>query len=173
MSSPGIRAGEERDLADLARIYNHYIVTTPITFDTQVFTVEQRRPWFDDFATSGPHRLFVAEISDRAVGYASSRQFRAKPAYDQSVETTIYLDPDFVGRGIGPRLYGVLLEAIRSEASVHRACGGITLPNPGSIALHERIGFSPVGTFREVGFKFGRYWDVRWYEKDVSGQNSA
>ena len=91
-----------------------------------------------------------------------------RPAYDQSVETTIYLDPAFVGRGIGQRLYGALLDAIQSEESIHRAYGGIALPNPSSIALHERLGFGFIGTFREVGFKFGKYWDVSWYEKDVS-----
>ncbi|MEE8475951.1 MAG: GNAT family N-acetyltransferase, partial [Myxococcota bacterium] len=61
-----------------------------------------------------------------------------------------------------------LLDALRSEESVHRAYGGVALPNPASIALHERLGFSAVGTFREVGFKFDRYWDVSWFEKNLS-----
>ena len=168
MSAPRIRPAEERDLPHLVRIYNHYVTTTHITFDTQAFSEEQRRPWFEGFSGSGPHQLLVAEVDGRSVGYASSGQFRTKPAYDRSVETTIYLDRDFTRRGIGAPLYGTLLDRIRFEPGVHRAYGGIALPNPGSIALHERCGFEAVGTFREVGFKFGKYWHVRWYEKDVS-----
>jgi phosphinothricin acetyltransferase len=129
--------------------------------------VEGRRPWFLGFAAPGPHRLLVAEQGDRVVGYASSREFRAKPAYRTSVETTVYLDPACVGRGVGRRLYGDLLELLRREPAVHRAYGGIALPNERSIALHEVLGFRPVGSFREVGFKLGRYWDVCWYELDV------
>ena len=72
------------------------------------------------------------------------------------------------GQGIGRRLYGALLDAIQSEESIHRAYGGIALTNQSSVALHERLGFGFIGTFREVGFKFGKYWDVSWYEKDVS-----
>jgi phosphinothricin acetyltransferase len=172
LETPHVRPAEPRDLAELVRIYNHYVATTHITFDTQPFTVEGRRPWFEGFAASGPHRLLVAELDDRPIGYASSRPFAAKPAYHRSVETTIYLDPGFTGRGIGSRLYVALLDALGSEKDVHRAYAGIALPNPGSIALHERCGFAPAGTFREVGFKFGRYWDVRWYEKDVSGADA-
>ena len=168
VSAPRIRPGEEGDLPELVRVYNHYVTTTHITFDTKAFTVDQRRPWFEGFSGSGPYRLLVAEVAHQPVGYTSSTQFREKPAYDQSVETTVYLDPAFVGRGIGQRLYRSLLDTLRSEESVHRAYGGIALPNPDSIALHERLGFGVVGTFREVGFKFGKYWDVRWYEKNVS-----
>ena len=168
VSETRIRPAEEEDLSELERIYNHYVTTTHITFDTKAFAPGQRRPWFEGFSESGPYRLLVAEAADQLVGYASSTRFRAKPAYDQSVETTVYLDPAFVGRGLGQQLYGSLLDAMRSEASVHRVYGGVALPNRASIALHERLGFGVVGTFREVGFKFGRYWDVTWYEKNVS-----
>ena len=167
LSAARIRPAEERDLPDLVRIYNHYVTTTHITFDIEAFSVDQRRPWFEGFAGCGPHQLLVAAIDERPVGYASTRDFRAKAAYDRSVETTIYLDREFLGRGIGPLLYGALLERIGSEPEVHRAYAGIALPNPTSISLHERLGFKLVGTFHEVGFKFGRYWDVSWYEKYV------
>lgn len=173
MTAARIRPAEQEDLPELVRIYNHYVTTTHVTFDTEAFTVDQRRPWFERFSESGPHRLLVAELAHQPVGYASSGEFRAKPAYGQSVETTIYLDPAFIGRGIGQRLYAALLDSIRSEEGVHRAYGGIALPNPGSIALHEGLGFSLVGTFREAGFKLGKYWDVSWYEKDLSGSRSA
>ena len=168
MSAARIRPAERRDLPELVRIYNHSVTHTHITFDTRAFALEQRRPWFEGFSESGPHQLLVAELDDQPIGDASSRKFRGKPAYDQSVETTIYLDPAFVGRGFGHRLYGALLDSLRTQESVHRAYGGIALPNPGSIALHERFGFGLVGTFCEVGFKFGKYWDVSWYEKGLS-----
>ena len=173
VSETRIRPAEEEDLPELVRIYNHYVTTTHITFDTRAFTLDQRRTWFERFSESGPYRLLVAEAAHQLAGYTSSTQFQAKPAYDQSVETTVYLDPAFVGRGMGQQLYGSLLDAIRSEESVHRAYGGVALPNRASIALHERLGFSVVGTFREVGFKFGKYWDVRWYEKNVSDRSAA
>lgn len=167
MSEARIRPSEERDLPALVELYNHYVRNTPITFDTRPFTVEERRPWFEGFSRSGPHRLLVAELSGAVVGYASSGRFRPKPAYDRSVETTIYLAPDVVGRGLGRRLYQDLLDVLRTEESVHRAFAGITLPNESSLALHARCGFSFVGTFREAGFKFGRYWDVGWFESDL------
>jgi phosphinothricin acetyltransferase len=168
VSDTRVRPAEECDLAELVRIYNHYVTNTHITFDTVVFTVEQRRPWFEKFSESGPHRLLVAEVESQPIGYASSGQHRPKPAYDQSVETTIYLDPLFTGRGIGRLLYGALLDTMRSEPNVHRAFGGIALPNQSSLALHEGFGFNLIGTFGEIGFKFEKYWDVSWYEKDVS-----
>lgn len=172
MEDPLIRSGEASDLPDLVRIYNHYVIETPITFDTDVFDVAGRSGWFEAFTDSGPHRLLVAEQQGRAIGYASSREFRSKPAYSRSVETTIYLDPTCLGRGLGRSLYRRLLDVLRSEQLVHRAYAGIALPNPQSIALHEELGFSLSGTFREVGFKFDRYWDVSWYEKDLEERSS-
>jgi phosphinothricin acetyltransferase len=171
--TPQIRPAREQDLPALVRIYNHYVTATHVTFDTEPFTVAQRRPWFDAFSLRGPHRLFVAAMGDRVVGYASSTRFRPKPAYHRSVETSIYVEADFVGRGIGRPLYGHLLDEIGREPSVHRAYGGIALPNPASIALHESFGFRLVGTFREVGFKFEKYWHVSWFEKDLSSGNSG
>jgi len=165
-----IRVAEADDLPELVRIYNHYVTATHITFDIEPFTVDQRRSWFRSFSETGPHRLLVAEVACQLVGYTSSTDFRAKPAYDPSVETTIYLDPSFVGRGVGRVLYAALLESITHEKSAHRAYGGIALPNERSVALHESFGFTLAGTFREVGLKFGKYWDVSWYEKDVSGR---
>ena len=77
MSVPQIRFAAERDLPELVRIYNNYVTTTHATFDINPFTVDQRRPWFDSFSESGPHQLFIAEVADRPVGYASSQRFSA------------------------------------------------------------------------------------------------
>jgi phosphinothricin acetyltransferase len=151
------------DLPRLVEIYNHYVVHTPITFDLEPVTVEQRRPWFDQHAATGRHRLFVAEASGVAVAYACSHQFRVKAAYDTTVETSVYCDPSWTGRGLGAALYRVLFDAIRDE-DIATYIAGITLPNEASIALHARFGFQHVGTMTRVGRKFGQYWDVAWYQ---------
>ncbi|MGC9539245.1 N-acetyltransferase family protein [Streptomyces sp. UG1] len=167
-----VRPGVEGDLEALTDIYNHYVRETPITFDTAVFTPEERRPWLLSHPEDGPHRLMVAaEVgpgrgSQRILGYATSSAFRPKPAYETSVEVTVYLAPDAGRRGIGTLLYKALFEAL-AEEDVHRAYAGIAQPNEASTRLHERFGFRYVGTYREVGRKFGRYWDVAWYEKEL------
>ncbi len=163
-----IRPGESGDLARLVEIYNYYITETHFTFDTDPFAVGGRTQWFNQFSESGPYRLLVAEQDNVVVAYASSTQFKPKAAYGTSVETSVYVDQGQTGQGIGLALYAELLKTLVDEPSVHRAYGGTALPNPESIALHERLGFTLVGTYREVGFKFDQYWDVSWFEKDVS-----
>ena len=159
-----LRDARRDDLDQIVEVYNHYVATSHATFDIEPKTVEGRRAWLEGFSPTGPYRLLVAESSGKVVGYAGSSQFRVKPAYSTSVETTIYLDPEFTGRGIGVKLYGALLEYLRGYESVHRAFAGVAVPNPGSIALHEKLGFESVGTFRDVGFKFGKFWSVSWFQ---------
>ena len=165
---PDIRQAEPGDLNRLVEIYNHYVTETHITFDTEPFAVGARTQWFTQFSAIGPYRLLVADEDGEVLGYASSTPFKPKPGYGTSVETSIYLDPQNVGKGAGVQLYSSLLDALRAEDSVHRAYGGVALPNPGSVALHEKLGFAHVASYHEVGFKFGKYWDVDWYEKDMS-----
>ena len=161
-----IRPARIGDLPRLTEIYNHYIVHTPITFDLEPYTVEQRREWFGKFHETGRHRLLVADMAGVVAGYAGAYQFRPKAAYDTTVETTIYCAPEFTGRGIGSVLYMALFEALRGE-DVRMAVAGVTLPNDASVALHGRFGFRPAGVFHAVGRKFGRYWDVGWYEREL------
>ena len=166
MGDAAIRPGRESDLPGLTELYNHYVRETPITFDIEPFSVEQRLAWFRGFGGAGRHRLLVAEQGGSVVGFASSRRFRDKAAYDRSVETTVYLAPGAVGAGLGTRLYRALFAELAAE-DAHRALAGITLPNPASLALHRSFGFEPVGVFHQVGYKFGRYWDVQWLEKPL------
>jgi len=161
-----IRSARQDDLAALTAIYNHYVEQTHVTFDLEPFTVDQRQPWFDHYSATGRHRLFVAEADAEVVGYATSGPFRDKPAYLPSVETTVYCRPDRAGRGVGSALYGALFAALADE-DVHRAFAGIALPNDASLALHHSFGFTEVGTFREVGRKFGTWWDVTWLSRNV------
>lgn len=159
-----IRSAQGADLADLLRICNYYVENSHSTFDLEPFDLENRKQWLSNFSTQGRYRLLVALVDSTVVGYATSTRFRYKPAYDPLVETTVYLDPNHVGCGLGSALYEELFAALEPE-DVHRAFAGIALPNPASQKLHERFGFRLVGTFSEAGRKFGRYWDVSWYEK--------
>jgi phosphinothricin acetyltransferase len=162
-----IRPATEDDLPALTDIYNHYVVNTPITFDLRQFTVEERREWLVEHSPEGRHRLIVADDgSGRAVGYASTSRFRTKAAYDTTVESSVYCRADLVRRGIGTALYQALFEMLKDE-DINRIVAGVTLPNPASIALHERCGFRPVGTLSSVGRKFDRYWDVAWFERPL------
>lgn len=161
-----VRPAVEADLEQLNDLYNRYILETHITFDLQPFTMAQRREWFGHYDVVGRHRLLVAVVNGDVVAYASSSPHRPKAAYQTSVETSVYLRPDVTRRGIGTRLYAELFSMLEGE-DVHRALAGITLPNPASLALHEQFGFAPVAHFTEQGRKFGRYWDVAWYEKPL------
>ena len=163
---PRVRSDVDTDLPELTEIYNHYVVHTPITFDVRPFQPEERRQWFAEH-TGGRHRLIVAEEDGSLVGYASTSRFRPKPAYDTTVESSVYCRADTLGRGIGTLLYRSLFEAIAGE-DIRQIVAGIALPNPASIALHERVGFRSVGVFSSVGRKFDRYWDVAWFERPLT-----
>jgi phosphinothricin acetyltransferase len=155
------------DLEAINEIYFHYVVTSHVTFDTEPAPMGSRVLWFNRYNSNERHRMLVADDGGRVVGYTCSGEFRDKGAYDPSVETSVYLHPDATGGGIGVQLYESLFAELAS-ADVHRAYAGIALPNPASIALHERFGFLKVAHFTEVGRKLGSWWDVTWYERKMS-----
>jgi phosphinothricin acetyltransferase len=161
-----VRAAESGDLPPLTDLYNHYVKTSPATFDLEPASLESRRSWMRRYAASGPHRLLVAVDGGAIAGYATSGKLREKPGYLTSVETTAYVHPDRLARGIGTRLYEALFTALADE-DVHRAYAAIVVPNAASVALHARFGFASVGLFREAGRKFDRYWDVEWFERPL------
>ena len=161
-----IRAATDRDLEQVNDVYNHYVRESHVTFDVAPVTMADRREWFRRFDTAGRYRLLVATTPTAVLGYASSGPYHEREAYGPSVQTSIYTAPGMQRRGVGSALYAALFELLERE-DVHRAYGGIALPNDASIALHERFGFTRVGCFTEQGRKFGRYWDVVWYERPV------
>jgi phosphinothricin acetyltransferase len=163
---PVVRPAVAADLAALTAIYNHYIVHTPITFDLKEYEPEQRRQWLEEHQPSGRHRLLVATDDSGILGYASTSRWRPKAAYDPTVETSVYVRHDTVGRGIGSLLYTALFDAIAAE-DVNTVVAGMTLPNDASRALHEKFGFREVGVFSSVGRKFGQYWDVGWFQRPL------
>lgn len=166
MQKPAIVLEHARpgDLPAILDILNHYIRTDHCIFDTEPWTTADKQAWFGQFSGIGPHRLLVARQDECISGYAHSGPWRPKKAYEVTVETTVYVHPDHLGRGFGHKLLGSLLEQLQ-DCPVHSAVAGIAQPNPASNHLHQALGFREVGTYREVGFKFDRYWDVTWYQK--------
>jgi phosphinothricin acetyltransferase len=163
---PRVRPATIDDLAQITDLYNHYVLTSPATFDVTPFTVDERREWFGHYADAGRYRLLVADDAGSVLGYCTSSPYRPRAAYDTTVETSVYVRHDAQGRGVGTALYRELFAAIAAQ-DLHRAFAGITVPNPGSVALHERFGFRSIGRMHEVGRKFGRYWDVEWFEREL------
>lgn len=160
------RTGTAEDAPAINEIYNHYVANSPATFDLEPRGDGAARLWIQTFAPRGPHRLIVAEKSGRLIGWASTSRFRDKPAYDRTVEASVYAAPDVHGGGVGGRLYRALFQALDGE-KLNRVVAGIVLPNSPSVVLHERCGFREVGVFTEVGFKFGRYWNLLFMERPL------
>ncbi|WP_374012737.1 arsinothricin resistance N-acetyltransferase ArsN1 family B [Pseudoxanthomonas koreensis] len=157
-----VRTVKESDFTALARIYNHYVSTTVITFETEPVTeAEMAHRVSEALATSLP--WLVAEAAGCVVGYAYASKWKGRCAYRFSVEATIYLDASHTGKGVGSQLYKALIAAIRA-ASMHAVIGGIALPNEPSIGLHERLGFKKVAHFEQVGYKQDRWVDVGYWQ---------
>lgn len=168
MSAMAIRRVQAEDIAALTAIYNHYVRETAITLDTVERDEAGARAWFDGFADSGRYQCLVAERDGQAVGWASSHRYNPRAGYDTTIMASIYLAPQACGQGLGRRLYGALFEALAGE-DIHRIFGGITLPNPASVALHRAMGFAEAGLYPQVGRKFGRFWDVGTFLKPFPG----
>lgn len=157
-----IREATGADAAAIAAIYNPYVLTTAISFEEEAVGVDAMAQRIADVHAAGLPWL-VLEDADGIAGYAYATKWRVRQAYRYSVETTVYLAQGRAGGGLGMRLYQALLERLRA-AGVHLAIGGITLPNPASVALHEKAGFVAAARFTEVGFKFGRWIDVGYWQ---------
>ncbi|MDD2769970.1 MAG: GNAT family N-acetyltransferase [Methylococcus sp.] len=157
-----IRAATENDAESIVRIYNHYVLNTTITFEEESVSSQDMASRIAEVASNALPWL-VLEQGNEVVGYAYASKWKGRCAYRFSVETTVYLAPGLGGRGLGSKLYEVLLTQLR-EKGFHAAIGGIALPNPQSIALHEKFGMTKVAHFKEVGFKFRQWLDVGYWE---------
>jgi len=163
-SPPSVRDATLGDLPAVAAIYTHYVLRTTITFNTQVRTPREWTERFERDVLAGPYELLVAEVDGAITGYVETQRFRPKPAYDRSVELSIYVAPDAEGSGTGGALFGELFDRL-ADTDFHRAYSVIALPNVRSVRFHERWGFVHRGTLTEAGHKFGRYLDVAFYER--------
>ncbi len=160
-----VRPAAEGDLEEILEVYNHYVESSPATFEVRRVEVEERRPWFHEHTLDGPYRLMVAVDGSGALrGWASSGPFRPRAAYATTVEVSVYCRPDSVGHGVGSRLYAALFASLQDQ-DLERFVAGVALPNAPSVALHRRFGFRQVGVFTRIGRKFDRYWDVAWFER--------
>jgi len=171
-NEPHIRFAILEDLQGITDIYNHYVESSAATFDIRPWKTEERIQWFEQFTEGSSHQCWVLVDEHKIFGYACSTPFRPKPAYNTSVESTIYLDPSALGKGYGQQLYKHLFKEL-NKLQLNRCYGIVTLPNHASVQLHESLGFETIGTLTEVGFKFSQYWDTVWMEKKLgTAQNS-
>jgi phosphinothricin acetyltransferase len=161
MGSEVLRSAHPDDATAIAAIYNHYVLHTTITFEEHEVSAAAMRARIEEITRTLP--WLVTEDGQGVAGYAYAYPWKPRSAYRFTVESGIYLRPDAVGRGLGARLYAELLRLLRG-GGIHAAIGGIALPNPASIALHEKLGFRPAGRLREVGFKFKQWIDVGYWE---------
>lgn len=168
MNDVNIRHCAPGDYGAIVDIYNHYIENSHATFDLRPYSIGERAPWFSQFSGTGRRQLLVAEKDNAILGFSCSTPFNDRAAYDVSVETSAYLAADATGQGIGRRLYTLLLQNL-TGTGLHGAYAGIALPNDASVRMHEALGFRRVALFEEVGWKFGKYWSVAWYELRIKG----
>ena len=162
MTHVTVRAASTADAEYIAKIYNHYIQNTVVTFEEEPVSAQTMATRVADVQGLSLPWL-VAEVENAIVGYAYATRWKTRSAYRYSVETTIYLERGCHSRGIGTTLYSELLLILR-ERGIHMAIGGAAVPNEASVALHEKLGFEPVGTFRQVGFKHDRWVDVAYWQ---------
>ncbi len=157
-----IRDAGAHDAASIAGIYNHFVLNTSISFEEAPVPDAEMAQRIDGVQAGGLPWL-VAEQDGAVIGYAYATKWRVRHAYRFSVESSVYLAPASAGTGVGTALYRVLLDRLR-DGGYHLVIGGIAQPNPASVAMHEKLGFKKVAQFSEVGFKFGRWTDVGYWE---------
>lgn len=160
-----IRKATTDDAEQIARIYNHYVDHTIVTFDLEPVTAE----YFETQITERLKRFtwLVYEYQGQITAYAYASPWNSRAAYKHCVELSIYADEEYSGRGHGVRLYKQLIADLK-EMDFHIAIGGISLPNDASVRLHEAFGFKKCAHFSEVGRKFGKWIDVGYWELQLS-----
>lgn len=159
-----LRNATKKDSVRLAEIYSHYVQNTTVTFETDPPTAEEMSKRIGRFQKT--HAWLVAEVDGVVQGYAYGSPFKERAAYRYSAELTVYVDKDHCCKGIGKELFGELLGHLRLSGYV-QAIGGIALPNPASVRLHEQFGFEKVANFKQVGFKLGKWIDVGYWQKQI------
>jgi len=157
-----IRLAEEKDLPEILAIYNEIILNTTAVYDYQPHTLDMRRSWYALKQKDG-YPVFVAELDNEIAGFSSIGPFRAWAAYKYSVENSVYVASQQRGKGIGKLLLTPLLNAAR-EKNFHVIIASIDANNAASIRLHQSFSFEEVAHFRQVGFKFGSWLDLKFFE---------
>ena len=159
-----IRYAKRSDLLRLTEIDNFYIENTNANFFIKPRSADERLSWFEKYKETGPYRLLVCEDAGIVQGCAYSSRYRDHFAFDQTIETSVYLAPDARTKGMGTALYKILFEVLKNEP-LHLAVVGIALPNDASIALHKKFSFEEIGVFKEYAVKNGQYISSIWMQK--------
>jgi phosphinothricin acetyltransferase len=157
-----IRKATARDIPDITDIYNDAILRTVATFDTELKSIVQQRKWFKQHSAQFP--ILVAEKNGRVAGWASLSKWSDRCAYNATAEASLYIKEEERGRGIGRSLLAELLEE-GQKAGLHTVIARIVADNAASIHLCESLGFTHIGTMKEVGNKFGKLLDVHMLQK--------
>lgn len=159
-----IRTAQISDAEQIAEIYNHYIEHTIVTFEEELIDGNEMKSRMEKVMEKYP--WLVLEDMGEIQGYAYASTWKERKSYQFTVETTVYLSPNATQKGIGTQLYKALFEELKGGA-YHVAIGGISLPNMGSVKLHENFGFEKVAHYNEVGKKFGKWIDVGFWQKSL------
>lgn len=164
VAAASIRLAGDRDAEAVQRIYAPFVLHTAVSFELAPPGVEEMRARIAKTLPRYP--WLVLEEGGEVIGYVYASAHRERPAYVWSVDTTVYVDAAHRRRGVGRALYASLFEVLRLQG-FHNAFAGIALPNPGSVGLHEALGFQPIGVYRAVGYKLGRWHDVGWWQRPL------
>lgn len=164
-----IRMATRDDALAVQTIYAPIVAGTPISFEEDVPTVEEIADRIGSVLRT--HPWLIATEAGRVAGYAYATAHRARAAYRWACDASVYVADDARGRGIATGLYRKLFSLLKAQGFL-RVFAGVTVPNPASEALHRSVGFEPVGTYRRVGFKLGRWHDVRWFELSLGDSDS-
>lgn len=156
-----IRPVHFNDTQNILNIYNYYVVNTVVTFDLDAVSLESFQEKIKNITADYP--FIVYEENNEILGYAYGSRFRPKPAYNHTVESTIYIKQGQHGKQIGTKLYKELLLLLKQD-NFHIVLGVLTLPNEASVKLHEKFGFKKVAHLKEAGLKFGNWQDVGFYQ---------
>lgn len=160
-----VRLADAGDAEAIAAIYAPIVRDTAISFETEPPTPAEMAA---RIAGTLPRFPWLVMADDDAVlGYAYASSHRERAAYRWSVDVTVYVGETARGQGVGSALYAVLFDSLRRQG-FRSAFAGIALPNPGSIALHESVGFRPLGVYDDVGFKLGAWRSVGWWRLPIS-----
>jgi phosphinothricin acetyltransferase len=159
-----IRLADSHDAEAIASIYRPYVETTAISFEAVPPESDEIGRRISNTLPSYP--WLVCEIDGRTAGYAYAGRHQVRAAYRWSVDTTVYVDGRFWRSGVGRGLY-TSLAAVLTAQGFCNAYACIALPNPGSVALHEAVGFRPIGVFHRAGYKFGTWHDVGWWQQSL------
>ncbi len=155
-----VRLATVEDGAACATIYGPFVEGTSISFELEPPTADEMAARISKTTTRTP--WLVVEVDGTVRGYAYGTRHRDRAAYDWTVESTVYVDRAFAGRGIGRAAMTALLEVLRLQG-FHLVVAGITQPNAASTALHRSLGFERIGEFGAIGWKEGRWHGVEWY----------